>query len=220
MYYFHKKLKIYKNPKKHVKLVFWVFWVGFFGWVFYCQPCLQDLVQRRRILMTSSAAAGGLGGGSLCGGRHEEEEEEGEGEEVQRVRAWLREYVPPPVARVPSPRGPSARVPSPRGPSARVPSPRGPTARVHSPRGSTARVPSPRGPSAKVPSPRGSKTARVLSQQGLVEGGKDAAGTPAKPGIDSGFLVLCMAIKRFRVPSEHKPSLIVYLWLHIYDFDS
>ncbi len=181
--------------------------------------------------MTSSAAAdagAGLGGGSLCGGRYDEEE--GEREEVQRVRAWLREYVPPPVARVPSPRGPSARVPSPRGPSARVPSPRGPTARVHSPRGSTARVPSPkgpmarvpspRGPSARVPSPRGSKTARVPSPQGSVERGKDVAGTPAKPGIGSGFLMLCMAFKDFFVPCEHKRSVIVYLWMWIYDLDS
>ncbi len=50
MYYFHKKLKIKKNPKKTFLVGFlrcffvffgWVCWVGFFGWVFYCQPCKQ-----------------------------------------------------------------------------------------------------------------------------------------------------------------------------------
>jgi hypothetical protein len=184
--------------------------------------------------MTSSADAGSLGGGSLCGGRHEEEE--GEGEEVQRVRAWLREYVPPPVARVPSPRGPMARVPSPLGSSARVLSPRGSTARVHSPRGPSARVlsprgpsarvpstegptamvPSPRGPTARVPSPRGSKTARVPSPQGLVEEGKNVTGTPAKSGIGSGFLMPCMAIKRFVFLAQaffNRLSLDADLWL-------
>ncbi len=165
--------------------------------------------------MTSSAAAGGLGGGSLCGGPHEEEEE-GEGEEVQRVRAWLREYVPPPEARVPSPLGSVPRVPSQRDPTARVPSPRGSVPRVPSPRGPTAKVPSPRGSTERVSSPRGSKTARVLSQQG----GKDAAGTPAKPGIGSGFPMLCMVIKDFVFLVKDKLSLIVYLWMWIYDLDS
>ncbi len=37
MYYFHKKLKIKKNPKKF--LVGFLRW--FFGWVFYCQPYHQ-----------------------------------------------------------------------------------------------------------------------------------------------------------------------------------
>jgi hypothetical protein len=36
---FLKKFKIYKNPKK----TFYWFFLVFFGWVFYCQPCLQSL---------------------------------------------------------------------------------------------------------------------------------------------------------------------------------
>ncbi len=63
LYYSHKKLKIYKKPqktpKKPKKPIFigffrWAFlgffgweflggffWVGFFGWVFYCKPCME-----------------------------------------------------------------------------------------------------------------------------------------------------------------------------------
>jgi hypothetical protein len=42
LYFFHKKLKILKNPKKQKKNIFSGFLGGFFwfffGWVFYCQP--------------------------------------------------------------------------------------------------------------------------------------------------------------------------------------
>jgi hypothetical protein len=42
LYYFHKKnfnlKKNKKTPKKHFK---WVVLGGFFGWVFYWQPCLD-----------------------------------------------------------------------------------------------------------------------------------------------------------------------------------
>jgi hypothetical protein len=47
LYYFHKKLKIKKNKKHSFSGVFrWFFfgffWVGFFGWVFYCQPWKEE----------------------------------------------------------------------------------------------------------------------------------------------------------------------------------
>jgi hypothetical protein len=48
---FSYKIKNLKKNKKKTLLVSflggffcffgWVFWVGFFEWVFYCQPCLQ-----------------------------------------------------------------------------------------------------------------------------------------------------------------------------------
>jgi hypothetical protein len=34
LYYFHKKIKKFKKPQKTILS-------GFFGWVFYCQPCLK-----------------------------------------------------------------------------------------------------------------------------------------------------------------------------------
>ncbi len=34
LYYFHKKLKIKKNPKTQKTHFYWVFLCGFFGWVF------------------------------------------------------------------------------------------------------------------------------------------------------------------------------------------
>jgi hypothetical protein len=35
LYYFHKKIKNFKNSKKKLFVGFWgLFWVGFFGWVF------------------------------------------------------------------------------------------------------------------------------------------------------------------------------------------
>jgi hypothetical protein len=45
LFYFHKKLKIKKKP------FLWVFIGGFFGWVFYCQPCLRHKAQERDRLL-------------------------------------------------------------------------------------------------------------------------------------------------------------------------
>jgi hypothetical protein len=42
LYNFYKKLKIKKKPKTILVGFFrWFFWVGLFGWVLYCQPCME-----------------------------------------------------------------------------------------------------------------------------------------------------------------------------------
>ena len=56
MYYFHTKIKNLKNPEKNIFSGFFgvfflgflggYFWVGFFGWVFYCQPCDKRIRMR------------------------------------------------------------------------------------------------------------------------------------------------------------------------------
>jgi hypothetical protein len=43
LYNFHKKLKIYKTQKTFLVGFLGVF-LGFFGWVFYCQPWEQAMV--------------------------------------------------------------------------------------------------------------------------------------------------------------------------------